>query len=79
MFNYNSILLTLSISALKLMLDIVYEYGEEYDVIFNPDKYKLLCYSNGSTCVNSIEVNDIKVPAEQITDHLGNSVGPDER
>ena len=59
------------------MLDIVCEYGKEYDIIFYPDKYKSLSYNNGSTCVNSIEVNDIKVPAKQITDQLGNLVGPD--
>ena len=35
-----------------------------------------MCYNNGSTCVNCIEFNDIKVPAEQITYHLGNLVGP---
>lgn len=72
----DSMLLAPSVCSLKLMLDIVNKYGIEYDVLFNPEKNKLLCYSNNNAQIEGITYNNVFIKAETSTTHLGNPVGP---
>ena len=72
----DSILLSPSIYALKLMLNIVHKYGNEYNVKFNPEKSKLLCYLKGRSSIKGIRYGDVYIEAVDCYDHLGNPLGP---
>jgi len=66
-----------TVTALKIMIQIVDKFGEEYNVKFNPDKCKLLCYNNGTGdgICRGITHNGVYISAEQSASHLGNTLG----
>lgn len=68
-------LISPSIFALKIMLDIVYKFGKEFNVSFNPNKNKLLCYSaNPTNDVQEINYNNTVIKSEHVASHLGNNL-----
>ena len=70
----DAILLAPSVMSLKLMLHIVDKYGEEFNVKFNPDKCKLLCYSNSKSSLAGIHYKNTFIPIDLSTLHLGNNI-----
>ena len=71
-------LLTPTQYALDKLLDIANDFSTEYDVTFNPDKTKLIVYSNDQDCNNNMNIMFggkliENVPYER---HLGNLIGP---
>ena len=43
-----------TVTSLKIMLNICDEFGKQYHVLFNPDKYQLLFYSNNDKTLHGI-------------------------
>ena len=67
-------LLCPSMSSLRMMLSIIDEFGKEYDVSFNSEKYQLIVYSDRS--VEGIHHNGMFVKSQRSANHLGNIIGP---
>ena len=73
----DAMLLSPSVGTLKFMLSIVDKYGEEFNVKFNPDKCKLLCYPNcTNNDFNGIYYNHVYIENVQNAMHVGNIIGP---
>ena len=69
-------LLAPTISSLKLLLNVVNSFGNEYCVKINPDKIKLLGFGKSYNSDISIVFNDSIISSSLQTDHLGHVVGP---
>ena len=69
-------LLAPTISSLKLLLNVVNSFGNEYCVKINPDKSKLLVFGKSYNSDINIVFNDSIIPLSLQTDHLGHVVGP---
>ena len=73
----DALLIAPSICSLKLMLNIVDNYGEEYSVKFNPDKCKLISYCQSNTkSIDGIYYNNVYIASESSATHVGNLIGP---
>ena len=64
-------LLAPTISSLKLLLNVVNSFGNEYCVKINPDKSKLLVFCKFYNSDINIVFNDSIIPSTLQTDHLG--------
>jgi hypothetical protein len=69
-------LLAPSKSALKYMLREVNQFSNEYNVLFNPGKSKLLVFKNEDQGECSISFNGIVVHSTPCEKHLGYLLGP---
>ena len=69
-------LLCPSLSSLKIMLGIADDFGREYDVKFNSEKYQLLIYSDNP--IGGIDHRGNFIKTQCFAKYLGNIVGPDE-
>ena len=65
-----------TISSLKLLLNVVNSFGNEYFVKINPDKSNLLVFGKSYNSDITIVFNDSIIPLSLQTDHLGHAVGP---
>ena len=67
-------LLAPTISSLKLLLNVVNSFGNEYCVRINPDKSKLLVFGKSyNSDINNVSNNSV-IPSSLQTDHLGHVV-----
>ena len=64
-----------SSTSLKLMLDIVNNFGMEYSVKFNPSKSIYTVLGNTETPSYSLCFNDIVIHSVKSTMHLGHEIG----
>ena len=55
------VLLSPTLSSLKLMLDICHEFGTAYDVRFNPDNYNLLNFSTSDDAIDGLYCNNVYI------------------
>ena len=70
------ILLSPTKSALYKLLEIADSFSKEFDVLFNPDKSKLVVFGNDDVCDDFIYFNKCKINVSHNAVHLGNLVGP---
>ena len=72
-------LLAPTLSSLKYMLNICYQFSKAYDVIFNSTKCKLLCFgrSDFRSCVHvpHVEFNGSVIELIKHNKHLDNVIG----
>ena len=63
---------------MNLMLRIAWQYGIDYDVIFNPTKSKLVVFGNYGKIDGSVLFGQTVLAAstESCEMHLGNELGP---
>ena len=64
-----------TVTSLKIMLNICDEFGKQYDVLFNPDKYQLLFYSNNDKTLHGIWYNNVFIETTDCGIHLGHPIG----
>ena len=70
-------LLAPSISALKLMLNIVDNYGTKFNVKFNPDKCQLVSFNpSNEKQIDGINYKDVYIRNSEHAIHIGNLIGP---
>ena len=71
------ILLAPTRQAVQCMLDICDRFGEEFNVIFNPDKSKRIIFSNSPppTNVADVVLSGKHIPVVKTDIHLGNPIG----
>ena len=69
-------LLAPTISSLKLLLNVVNSFSNEYCVKIIPDKSKLLVFGKSYNNDINIVFNNSIIPSNLQTDHLGHAVGP---
>ena len=62
--------------GLYKMLNICKSFSTEYDVLFNPNKSKLLLFDNESCTSENVPFCDAEITAEKYETHLGNIIGP---
>ena len=65
-----------TLTSLRLLLSVCDDFGREFNVLFNPDKYQLMHYTCNSNKLEGIVYNDIFIKATECGTHLGNPVGP---
>ena len=70
------VLLSPTVSSLKLMLDICHEFGAAYDVRFNPNKYNLLHFSMSDDTIDGLYFNNVYIDCVKVLTHLGHYIGP---
>jgi hypothetical protein len=70
------ILLAPTRKALYKMLSVANEFSDEYNVMFNPDKCKLMVYENNPGVNEPIFFNNTTVQSTPYECHLGNLIGP---
>ena len=70
-------LLATTNSSLKLLLNVVNSFSNEYCVKIKTDKSKLLVFGKSYNSDVNIVFNDSIIPSSLQTDHLGHVVGPD--
>ena len=63
-----------SLHSLKRMILICERYAEEFSIMFNPSKSKLLCYNMLTNAVPSIMLCGEVVEVVQFEKHLGNKL-----
>jgi hypothetical protein len=59
------------------MLSTANEFSQECNVIFNPNKCKLMVYERNAVVNESISFNNIQVEPSSYECHLGNLIGPE--
>jgi len=74
-FADDATLLSPSINSLKLMLNVVDRFGEEYKVKFNPDKCQLISYSPNNVIIDGFHHENTFIKNEKYAIHLGNVIG----
>ncbi len=71
------VLLTPTVSSCTDLLDICASFAEEYDVIFNSSKSKLLVYGCGKFPANGLQFSGGIISQVANDNHLGNAIGVD--
>ena len=72
----DDVVLSPTVSSLKLMLDICHEFGTAYDVRFNPNKYNLLHFSMSDDTIDGLYFNNVYIDCVKELTHLGHCIGP---
>ena len=71
------VILAPTIRSLKNLLKICDEFGTEFEVLFNPDKYQFLHYCNDEDSkIKGLTHNNVYIPTVNHAIHLGKIVGP---
>jgi len=66
-----------TVQSLRLMLNICNQFGKEFNVIFNLEKYQFLFYANNRDIkLDGIYFNNIFIEAKPAASHLGHPIGP---
>ena len=73
------LLLAASIGGLQRMLKICEVFGQEFDVMYNPTKSKLIIFEStkGSTDVCDVFLNDLPISRFNSIEYLGNKIRDD--
>ena len=61
--------------ALKSMLNICHDFGTDYQVLFNSNKYQLLHYSISRKVIENIVYDNQVIGCKALATHLGHTVG----
>jgi hypothetical protein len=69
-------LLAPSKQALKYMLGVVKQFSDQYNVVFNPGKSKLLVFEKEDHGACSITFNGKEIQSSPVETHLGTKIGP---
>lgn len=75
----DGVLLCPTINAMRLMLNICDKFGNEFDVLYNPNKYQLVHYSKNYDVhldFNFFRYKNIDIEVKKQAIHLGHLVGP---
>ena len=70
------VILAPTVNALKSMLNICDDFGSDYQVLFNSNKYQLLHYSISRKVIENIVHNNQVIECKALATHLGHTVGP---
>ena len=70
------VILAPTVNALKSMLNICDDFGRDYQVLFNSNKYQLLHYSTSRKVIENIVHNNQVIECKALATHLGHTVGP---
>ena len=72
------LLIAPTVYSLRLMLKVCEEFGSEYNVSFNPNKYQLLYFTKSQDHgIEGITHNNIFIKVTTVCKHLGHYVGQD--
>ena len=63
-----------SLHSFRQMIEICEFYAIEYDIIFNPDKSKVMCFNNGNYIDFSIQLFNHTIEVVDSYTHLGNYI-----
>ena len=69
------VILAPTMLSLNTLLDISKEFSDEYQVLFNMDKFKFLVFGDTSNTDASINVGASVINSVTHDDHLGNTIG----
>ena len=70
------VLLSPTLSSLKLMLYICHDVVAAYDVRAKPDKYNLLHFSMPDDAIDGLYFNNVYIDCVKVLTHLGHYLGP---
>ena len=66
------ILLAPTITSLRLMLQIVHNFGNDYCIIFNPSKSEYLVFGKSEKqCDTYVQYNSLSLKVKNLSKHLG--------
>ena len=71
------ILLAPTITSLRLMLQVVHNFGNDYCINFNPSKSEYLVFGKSEKeCDTYVQYNSLSLKAKNLSKHLGTPFGP---